>query len=139
MDKEIVKLNVFFDEPFWVGIFERIQMNKLNVCKVIFVAEPKDHEVLEFLLKNYDKLIFSPTIDFNVVEKSKINPKRRQRDVRKQVLNAGLGTKSQQALNLQREAHKVERKICSKRQRELEQERSFALKQQKRKEKHRGR
>ena len=67
------------------------------------------------------------------------NPKRIQREVRKQVQNTSIGTKSQQALKLQQEQLKTERKIVSREQREAEKQRQFELKQQKRKEKHRGR
>ena len=67
------------------------------------------------------------------------NPKRIQREVRKQVQNVGIGTKSQQALKLQQEQLKIERKIVSREQREVEKQRQFEMKQQKRKEKHRGR
>ena len=36
------KLTVFFEEPFWVGIFERVENGKLSVSKVTFGTEPKD-------------------------------------------------------------------------------------------------
>ena len=36
MDKVNGKLTVFFEEPFWVGIFERIEDGKLSVAKVTF-------------------------------------------------------------------------------------------------------
>ena len=66
------------------------------------------------------------------------NPKRRQRSIKKQLQNVGIGTKSQQALAAQREKSKMEHKKISKEQRELEQHRKFDLRQNKRKEKHRG-
>ena len=31
MDKVIGKLTVFFEEPFWVGVFEHIEDEKLSV------------------------------------------------------------------------------------------------------------
>ena len=34
MDKVNGKLTVFFEEPFWVGIFERIEDGKLSAAKV---------------------------------------------------------------------------------------------------------
>ena len=73
------------------------------------------------------------------VKEADRNPKWVQREVRKQVQNVGIGTKSQQALKLQQEQLKTERKIVSREQREAEKQRKFELKQQKRKEKHRGR
>lgn len=59
MDKVSGKLTVFFEEPFWVGLFECISEGKLSVCKVTFGAEPKDYEVYDFVLKNYYQLRFS--------------------------------------------------------------------------------
>ena len=138
MDKVLGKLTVFFEESFWVGVFERVSEGKLSVCKVTFGAEPKDYEVCDFVLKNYYRLRFSPAVTTDVKEAGR-NPKRVQREVRKQVQNTGICTKSQQALKLQREQLKTERKIVSREQREAEKQRQFELKQQKRKEKHRGR
>ncbi len=77
MDKVSGRLTVFFEEPFWIGVFERISEGKLSVCKVTFGAEPKDYEIYEL--------------------------------------------------------------VVSQEQREAEKQRQFELKQQKRKEKHRGR
>ena len=56
------KLTVFFEDPFWVGVFERVSCGKLSAAKVTFGAEPKDYEVLEFINRNYYKLQFSPEI-----------------------------------------------------------------------------
>ena len=138
MDKVLGKLTVFFEEPFWVGVFEHVSDGKLSVCKVTFGAEPKDYEVYDFVLKNYYRLRFSPAVTTDVKEAGR-NPKRVQREVRKQVQNNRIGTKSQQALKLQQEQLKTERRIVSRKQREAEKQRQFELKQQKRKEKHRGR
>lgn len=138
MDKVTGRLTVFFEEPFWVGVFERFSEGKLSVCKVTFGAEPKDYEIDEFVLKNYHHLRFSPAMAADVKENAH-NPKRLQREVRKQVQNRGIGTKSQQALKLQQEQWKTERKTVNREQREAEKERKFTLKQQKKKEKHRGR
>ena len=49
-----------------------------------------------------------------------------------------VGTKSQQAMQKQYEEKKLERKQRSRKQKEAEKQRLFELKQQKRKEKHRG-
>ena len=138
MDERIGKLTVYFDNPFWVGVFERIEDEKLSVCKVTFGAEPKDYEVFQFILKNYSQLKFSPSVDVNVRKEAK-NPKRMQREARKQTALSGIGTKSQQALQQQREENKLIRKTISKQMQEAENQRRYDLKQQKRKEKHRGR
>ena len=112
MNKVSDKLTVYFEEPFWVGVFEKVQGKKLSVSKVTFGTEPKDYEVYEFLLKHYYDLQFSPSVT-TVIKEVKQNPKRRQREVKKQLRNTGIGTKSQQALKLQQEQNKQERKIKS--------------------------
>lgn len=89
MDKVSGKLTVFFEDPFWVGIFERIEDGRLSVAKVTFGAEPKDYEV-------------------------------------------------QQALKLQQEQNKHERKERSREKKEADELRMFKLKQQKKREKHKG-
>lgn len=137
MDTESGKLTVFFEGPFWVGIFERISGGKLSVCKVTFGAEPKDYEVWDFILKHYYELKFSSAVETEVKQTAD-NPKRRQRKARKQLQTLGVGTKSQQALQMQREEMKIQKKRISKEQREAEKQRQFDLKQQKRKAKQRG-
>lgn len=138
MDKVRVEFFVFFEEPFWIGILERVSDEKLSVCKVTFGPEPKDYEVYEYLLENYNNLRLSPAVDAAVKEKPK-NPKRMQRDIQKQIQNVSIGTKSQQALKLQHEQAKQNRKVFSREKREAEKQRQFEQKQQKKKEKHRGR
>ena len=131
------KLTIYYEEPFWVGVFERIDNGKLSVCKVTFGAEPTDAQVWEFVQANYRRLQFSAPVKVEQKQKAD-NPKCRQRNVRKQLETAGIGTKSQQALQKQYEENKLERKQRSREQKEAEKQRQFELKQQKRKEKHRG-
>lgn len=138
MDKVSGRLTVYFEEPFWIGVFERISESKLSVCKITFGAEPKDYEIYNFVLKNYYRLKFSPAVTTEVKGVSR-NPKRVQREVHKQVQNTGIGTKSQQALKLQQEQLKAKRKTVNRERREAEKQRQFELKQRKKKEKHRGR
>ena len=138
MDKVSVVLRVFFEDPFWIGVLERVEGGRMTVCKIIFGPEPKDYEVYDWLLKNYYRLRFSPAVKAEA-KKEHTNPKRRQREARMQTAVSGIGTKSQQALSLQHEQLKEERKIRTREQKEAEKEARFELKQQKRKEKHRGR
>ena len=137
MDKVSGKLTVYFEEPFWIGIFERIEDGKLSVAKVTFGAEPKEYEVQEYVQKYYFSLKFSPAVDA-VAKDIKRNPKRMQREAKKQMQEIGIGTKSQQALKLQQEQNKQERKVRSQEKKEAEKLRMFELKQQKKREKHKG-
>ena len=135
MERVSSKLTIFFEDPFWVGVFERVSDGKLSAAKVTFGAEPKDYEVLEFINRNYYHLRYSPAVE-TVVKEAKKNPKRAQRDAKKQILETGIGTKSQQALKLQQEKNKQEQKVISREQREAENQRLFELKQMKKREKH---
>ena len=132
-----ISLTVFFEDPFWVGVFERIDDGKLSVCKVTFGVEPKDYDVWEFVLRHYDELVFSPAVETETKQTAD-NPKRRLRNVRKQTERRGIGTKSQQALQLQREELKTEHRQISREQRDAEAQRRFEMKQLKKKEKRRG-
>ena len=130
-------LTIFFEDPFWIGVFERIEDGKLSVCKVTFGAEPKDYEVLEYVLEHYYELVFSPAVETEIRQAAD-NPKRRSRNARKHLENTGIGTKSQQALQRQREEMKTERRQISREEREMEVQRRFEIKQAKKKEKKRG-
>ena len=107
-------LTVFFEDPFWVGVFERIEDGKLSVCKVTFGAEPKDYEVLDYILHHYYELVFSPAIETEIRQAAD-NPKRRSRNARKHLENT-----------------------ISRKEREAEAQRRFVMKQEKKKEKRRG-
>ena len=88
-------------------------------------------EVRELVMAGMEQIKERKTKDFNTVCD--------RLEVHKQVQKIGIGTKSQQALKLQREQLKSERKTVSREQREAEKQRQFELKQQKKKEKHRVR
>ena len=132
-------LTILFENPFWIGLYERIDGDNYEVCKITFGAEPKDYEVYDFLLKNWHKLKFSPSIKTDRMIEHKINPKRMQREINNQLEYKGIGTKAQQALKLQHEQSKIERKSKSREQKNIAKEYQFALRQEKKKAKHRGR
>ncbi len=136
MDKCISKLTVCFEAPFWVGIYERECECRYEVCKITFGAEPKDYEVYDFILEHWSQLVFSSSIQSKVRKEKRINPKRMQRNIRKE-LQQGIGTKAQQALKLQQEQRKWEHKASAKEKRKRDTMRRFTLRQEK-KAKHKG-
>lgn len=89
-------------------------------------------------MKHYYDLRFSPAVEDAVCEK-RMNPKRMRREVKKQMSMTGIGTKSQQALKLQHEQFKTERKQRSRAEKEAAEKRRFELRQEKKRKKHRGR
>ena len=68
MQKNWAKLTVFFEEPFWVGLYQRWSGPKLEVAKITFGAEPKDGEVYQFLLEHWKRLSFSPPVEQEIPE-----------------------------------------------------------------------
>ncbi|MDX5650100.1 YjdF family protein [Clostridioides difficile] len=138
MDKISGKLTVLFEEPFWVGIFERQDGKKYEACRVVFGAEPKEVEVYEFILERFFSLDFGSIKLEKNVTKDKIGYKRMQRKVKKEQEKETIGTKAQNALKLQYEERKQDRKNIAKNKKEEEKERQFNYKQEKRKAKHKG-
>ncbi len=132
------KLTVFFDDPFWVGVFERTENGLLETSRVVFGAEPKDYEVYAFVLENYYKLDFSRPISVGAEVERRINPKRLRRIVRRETIQKGIGTKAQQAIKLEQEARKQEHRQLSKEEREERERLLFEKRQEKKKEKKKG-
>ncbi len=132
------KLTVYFDDPFWVGVFERDDETGFRVSRVVFGSEPTDAELYEYIQREYSHIDFGRPLKNQVKIVRKKNFKRMQRDVRKEVYEEGVGTKAQQAMKLQTELNKKERQVVSREQREEEKAMKFKLKQEKKKEKRRG-
>lgn len=139
MTKVKAQLSVFFEDPFWIGIYERLENDQIEVCKITFGSEPKDYEVYGFLGANWKNFRFSPPVQGGELEDRRINPKRMQREISRHLQAPGVGTKAQQALKAMHEENKAERKTQAKLKKEAEKDRQFELRQQKRKEKHKGR
>ncbi len=129
---------VFFEAPFWKGIYEREEQNKIFVAIVVFGAEPKDIEVMQFLNTHFQSLRFTKLLETQQKTKVIQNYKRLQRNIKKQTTQKGISTKSQQALQQQRELFKTERKQKSNIQKKLLQKQQFEIKQQKKKQKKKG-
>lgn len=139
METGYVRLTVRFEDPFWVCLYERGGGGSYEACRIVFGSEPRDQEVYVFLLENWRRLKFSPPIAGEAPAERKVNPKRARREARRSTRPAAMGTKAQQALALQREEGKAARSRRTREEREAEEERRFALRQEKRKEKHKGR
>lgn len=132
-----ITLTVFFEDPFWVGLFECREGENLFAAKVVFGAEPKDAQVLEFVLGSFDGLVFSPGVRAGREDAPAVNPKRRLRQAQR-AQTQGVGTKSQQALQLARALHKQE-SSQSRRERETAQaQHKRRLLLEKKRAKHRG-
>lgn len=81
MEDNSGSLLVYYEEPFWVGVFERVEDRKLYFAKVVFISEPSDKELFKFIKDNYHKLQLSPEVDVQM--KTEKNPKRRLKEAKK--------------------------------------------------------
>lgn len=138
MDEVRSTLTVYFDEPFWVGVYERTSAEKMQAAKITFGAEPKDYDVYHFLLAHIYNLDFGPPVQAGRAIQTNVNPKRMQRAVSSRMHASGAGTKAQEALKLQHEERKKEFTVLHRELKEKEDEQRFILRQSKKKEKHKG-
>lgn len=135
-----IELTLFFEEPFWVGIFKKNDQKRCKISKFTFGSEPKDYEVYDFVLKNFYNLRFSNAdiLKEKVIGSRKISPKRLQREINKEMKNTGSVTKSQAVIKIQYEKNKIAGKKISKEKRCSEEERKFEIRKMKKVMKHKG-
>lgn len=138
MNQGSLTCKVFFEDPFWVMVIEAVEDGTCCAHRTIFPKEPSDQEVYLFLLQHFQQLCFSRQVN-DVQDRMSQNPKRRQREIARQMKQVQTSTKAQAALKLLQEELHEAKKQTDKKQKQMKQELQFQLKQQKRKQKHRGR
>jgi hypothetical protein len=135
-------LTLYHDGQFWVGLIEHVEDGAYGVARVVFGAEPSDEEVLQFVVRGWEKLSFfegeTESGETYLTSKLAKNPKRRQREAAQALSQPALSTKAQQALAEQREARKTTSAQTHKLQREAEKLYRFQQRTEKHKQKHRG-
>ncbi len=131
---------IFFDHPYWVGVLEEERDGLLYVARHVFGAEPSEQEVLEFVRHDFDSLWQQMTVGIEVesVAARQLNPKRMQREVRRMMVEPALSTKAQEAMRVQIEHNKQERKAVSRANREAERDYKRQVAREKAKARHRG-
>ena len=80
----------------------------------------------------------SLTMGTTTGSRSRTRRKKRRSEAARDPGQRGIGTRSQQALQLAREQNRLEKRESSRARRQAEQARRFALRTEKRREKHRG-
>lgn len=138
-NRAVCELVVTFEDPFWVAVYQRWDAGSLWAARVVFGAQPKDQEVLEYFSREFGRLRFGRTEGEGTVPSGPKNPKRARREAAKATRLQGVGTKAQQALQQQREESAALHKQQARQHTQEQEQRKFALKQQKKKQKHRGR
>jgi len=136
-----VKLTVFYDGQFWVGVVEEIVNGKLKAGKYLFGSEPKDQEVFAFVNTKLLDFVNGLSEQLPVEDRrpGKLNPKRLARQAAREMKAHGVSTFAQAALQLEYEKRKKEKQIVRRDRREELKEYKREIKLKKAKEKHRGR
>jgi hypothetical protein len=136
-----IKATIFFDKRYWVGTFERTDKEGYAVARHIFGGEPTDPEVYEFVLGHYQELKFGEPKEFTL-EIKRMNPKRVQREVRKEMERIKETTKpstfAQDYMREELEKKKLQKKQQSSAEKQARKDEQFAIRQNKKKEKQRG-
>ena len=135
-----ITLTVFFEDPFWVGVVERRDGQALQAARHVFGAEPTPPELLEFVLRDLDALLEQPLVSLAAEPPAArpANPKRAAREAARQLAQRGGTTQAQEALRLQIEQSKTERRRRSRAARDAEEQYKRQVKLRKAKERHRG-
>jgi hypothetical protein len=119
---------------------EELDRGRLKAARHIFGAEPHDEEILHFVRHTMPRLVgaLSQEVSVGQTEARKINPKRLARQAAEELQRRGISTFAQEALKLEYEKRKLERRADAKQRREALLARKWELKVRKAKEKHRG-
>ncbi|MBA9042616.1 hypothetical protein HNP21_005753 [Bacillus aryabhattai] len=136
-----MSLTIYHDGQFWVGIIEVVEDGKLRAFRYVFGAEPKDSEILDFIyykLLNIINQSIHSGLDVKGKSNKKINPKRLQRQVAKEINKLGISTKAQEAMKQEYEEKKKSKKKRAKQYREQLKQQKYLMKKQKAKAKHKG-
>lgn len=133
---------VMIKNGLWRVIFERNSNGVHTVAQHIFGSEPSDAEVYQFIINNYYLLKFSEPQNFEIIIKRQ-NPKRTLREVKKLLTDINKNNKpltyAEEVMKQQLELNKNERKIITKQQKQEMAVKKIAIRQEKRKNKHKGR
>ena len=102
-----MKLTIFHDGQFFIGLVEYTKNKKSVLAKYTFGTEPDRETILKFIDKELLNLINkSKAITKNKSSRKKINPKRLQRQVAKEQKKKVITTQSQKALKKEQELKK---------------------------------
>ncbi len=136
-----MKLSILFESPFWIALLESERDGLLYATRHVFGSEPSSKNVYEFILSyEYKILIDRMTVGLPIdaAKKRCVNPKRLQRQIRKEKERSGITNQSREVMRLQQEENKKERQMSSKAQRNAQRNYKREVAKQKKKQKHRG-
>jgi hypothetical protein len=133
-----IKLTVYFEDPFWVGLFEREDGDGYAVSRVVFGSEPSSPEVHRFVLSRCPRLAFVGVGNARVRNQALRSPKRAQRLAAAMMKRTAICTRAQEAMRVAPETRKAASREGRRAQAEIDRTRRRRLRIAKRKRRHRG-
>ncbi|MCC8439678.1 MAG: YjdF family protein [Liquorilactobacillus satsumensis] len=134
-----LSLTIIFDQPFYIGIFERSEYNNYEVSKIILgTSEPRISQIYELIINNWQHIHFdkiSDKSDKDIIKN--VNPKRMQR-LAKKSMKSGVGTKAQEAIKTIRNEKKARQKHTNSEKNQLKKEEQYRISQIKKIQKRKG-
>jgi hypothetical protein len=137
-----MRLTVYHDGQFWVGVFEEGSGARLLASRHVFGAEPTDNEILELVQRTapgaMSRAEGMSAADPAMERAARANPKRLAREAACALAQRGISTRSQEALQRQREEAKSAARSTSREQREEERAHRREIARQKALKRHQG-
>ncbi len=134
-----ISLIIFFEDPWWVGLFTVKDDNSTRYCRVVFGKEPLDSEVYGYVQKRFNFLEFTDSVPANAEKPPVANPKRRQRQISREI-HQKISTKaSYETIKQTITQNKKKLKREEKRKRaSVESTLKFQIRRNKHRDKHKG-
>lgn len=138
-----MKMTVYFDGNFWLGLIEYDDDGDYKVFRYFFGKEPKDDDVFNFINHKLNDLIkkyeFVKTdISLKRTNEHKKSPKRMQREINREKRKPVVSTKAQLAMKTIHMSIKNERQLSQKCKKNELRKHQYQLKQEKRYQKKKG-
>lgn len=83
MNQTSLSFTVFFEDPFWIGLFEYRENQLLYWKRVVFGSEPSEQLVYAWLKSFWYSISFQKPVECVQQKVHHRNPKRIQREARK--------------------------------------------------------
>ena len=111
----LCRLTVYFEDLFWIGLFELEDGSSYRVAKHVFGAEPANPEIFNFICIHFSHLHFSDKIQCIPQHAHHNNPKMQHRQINREMKsNAQHATKAQLLLTEQLAKSKESKKRIAK-------------------------
>ena len=139
----MITLSVFFDAPFWVGVFEIVSGGEVRATRVVLGSEPTGAELHAFLLRQGVPLLeqaeAAPPVPVGTRQVKRPNPKRAAKLAARAAREVGVRrTASQEAMRLALEARKKEAATRRKAEEQSKREHRREVARRKRLQRRRG-